>query len=119
MGDVVQWVLELNIKDGKFDAFDALMQEMVAATQSDEPGAHIYEWFVSDDRKTCHIYERYADSSAVMTHLGNFGEKFAGRFLDILEPTRLTVYGNPSDEARGALAGLNAVFMGQIGGFSR
>ncbi len=119
MANTVQWVLELNIKDGKFDAFETLMNEMVAATKANEPGAHAYEWFVSDDRKTCHIYERYADSAAVMTHLGTFGEKFAGRFLDALEPTRLTVYGNPSDEARNALAGLNAAFMGQIGGYSR
>ena len=119
MGNVVQWMLELDIKKGKFDAFEALMKEMVAATQSDEPGALCYEWFVSDDKKICHIYERYADSAAVMKHLGNFGSKFAERFLDALAPTRLTVYGNPSEEARGALAGLNAAFMGQTSGFSR
>ncbi len=119
MSDVVQWVLELDIKDGKSEAFGALMKEMVAATQSDEPGAQCYEWFVSDDRKTCHTYERYADSAAVMAHLGSFGARFAERFLDAVEPTRLTVYGNPSEEARGALAGLNAAFMSPIGGFSR
>ncbi|MGI9491906.1 MAG: putative quinol monooxygenase [Geminicoccaceae bacterium] len=119
MGDVVQWVLELNIKDGKFDAFEALMNEMVAATNANEPDALAYEWFVSDDRKSCHIYERYADSAAVMTHLGNFGAHFAKPFLDALEPTRLTVYGCPSDEAKGALAGLNAAFMEGIGGYSR
>lgn len=95
------------------------MKEMVTATQSNEPGAQSYEWFVRDDSKTCHIYERYADSAAVMTHLGNFGARFAERFLDAVEPTRLTVYGNPSEEARGALAGLNAAFMSPIGGFSR
>jgi len=119
VSDVVQWVLELDIKGGKPDAFVALMKEMVAATQADEPGAQCYEWFVSDDRKTCHIYERYADSAAVMAHLGNFGARFAERFLDAAEPTRLTVYGDPSEEARGALAGLNAAFMSLIGGFSR
>lgn len=119
MSDVVQWVLELNIKEGKYGDFEALMAEMVAATKADEPGAHVYEWFASDDKTTCHIYERYADSAAVMTHLGNFGAKFAKRFLDVLEPTRLTVYGNPSDEARAALAGLNAVVMGEVGGYAR
>ena len=119
MGDVVSWVLELDIKDGKFDAFEALMKEMVAATEADEPGALAYEWFVTDDKKACHIYERYADSAAVMTHLGNFGSTFAERFLDALQPTRLMVYGDPSEEARKALAGLNAVVMGQIGGYSR
>ena len=54
-----------------------------------------------------------------MTHLASFGEKFAERFLAILEPTRLVVYGNPSSEARGALAGFGAVHMEQVGGFAR
>ena len=119
MSDVISWVLELDVKDGKVEAFEALMQEMVAATKADEPGALAYEWFVSDDKTTCHIYERYADSAAVMTHLGNFGSKFAERFLDALQPTRLMVYGQPSNEVRAALAGLNPVFMAEIGGFAR
>ena len=115
----VHWVLAANINDGKSDIFKALMTEMVDATKADEPGAMNYEWFISDDAKQCHIYERYTDSAATMTHLGNFGAKFAERFLGMVSPTRLTVYGDPSAEARAALAGLGAVHMEQIGGFAR
>jgi quinol monooxygenase YgiN len=119
MSDVVRWVLELNIKDGELENFNTLMNDMVEATKANEPGTANYEWFVSGDGKQCHICERYVDSAAVMAHLANFGEKFAERFLAILDPTRLVVYGDPSSEARNALAGLGAIHMEQVGGYAR
>lgn len=115
----VHWVLTVDINDGRSDDFKALMTEMVDATKADEPDALIYEWLISGDGKHCHIYERYTDSAATMIHLGNFGSKFAERFLGMVTPTGLTVYGDPSDEARAALAGLGAVHMEQLGGFAR
>ncbi len=119
MSDAVSWVLELNVKSGQLDAFKALAQEMSEATQADEPGATHYEWFTDADGKNIHIYERYADSAATMVHLGNFGAKFAERFLACVDPTRLTVYGDPSAEARGALAGFGAAHMTQFDGYAR
>ena len=119
MSDTVSWVVELKIKDGEFDTAKTLMGEMVDATKANEPGALAYEWYASADGTAVHIYERYADSAATLTHLAAFGEKFAERFLALAEPTRLVVYGDPSAEVRGALAGMGAVHMAQIGGFAR
>ncbi len=119
MSETVQWVLELAIKQGELDIFKALMNDMVEATQANEPNTTNYEWFISDDDQTCHIYERYADSAATMTHLASFGENFAERFLAVVAPTRFVVYGNPSVEVREALAGFGPLYMGQIGGFAR
>ena len=119
MSDAVHWLLELNIKEGELDNFKALMKEMVDATQANEPGTLNYEWFVSDDEKTCHMYERYVDSAATMAHLATFGQDFAERFMAALEPVRFVVYGNPNDEVRAALAGFGAVHMSQIAGFAR
>ena len=119
MSDTVSWILDLKIKDGEIDNAKALMREMVDATKANEPGTLNYEWYASDDGATIHIYERYADSAATMTHLGAFGEKFAERFLAILEPTRFVVYGDPSAEVREALAPMGAVHMAHIGGFTR
>lgn len=119
MSDNVHWVLELTIKDGALDGFKALMNEMVSATQANEPGTLNYEWFIDQAGQTCHLYERYADSAATMTHLGSFGAKFAERFLALAAPTRFVVYGNPNAEVRNALAGFGAVHMTQIAGFAR
>ena len=119
MSDVVQWVVEFDIKDGELENLKAVMNEMVAATNANEPDTMCYEWFISGDGKGLHIYERYADSAAVLTHLKTFGEKFAERLLAAANPTRLFVYGDPNSAARAALAGFGAVHMEQIGGFAR
>jgi quinol monooxygenase YgiN len=118
MADTVSWNLQLRVKEGRLDDLRALMREMVASTEA-EAGTLAYEWFLSDDGSACHICERYTDSSAAMEHLGNFGAKFAERFLDCLEPTSLHVYGAPSAEARAALDGFGAAYLGSFGGFSR
>ena len=119
MSKSIFWVLEVAIQPGALDTFKALMHEMVEATQANEPNAQSYEWFISEDDTSCHLYERYANSAAVMAHLATFGEKFAERFLAAAQPTRLVVYGDPTDEATKALSGLGARFVTSIGGFIR
>lgn len=118
MSRTVSWNLQLSVREGRLDAARTLMEEMVASTR-EESGALGYEWFISGDGKTCHINERYADSGAVLVHAGNFGSKFAEGFLACFEPTGLSVYGDPSAEAKAALDGLGAVYFGPLGGFNR
>lgn len=118
MSNTVSWNLQLAVREGQLNAARSLMEEMVASTL-EESGAQGYEWFLSEDGKTCHINERYADSDAVLIHAGSFGSKFAERFMACFEPTGLSVYGEPSAEARAALDGLGAHYFGPLGGFSR
>ena len=118
MSKNIYWILELEIQS-ESDQFTALMNDMVTATQANEPDTLNYEWSTNADGTICHIYERYADSAAVITHLGNFGERFAGRFLEILRPIRFDVYGSPSQDVREALAGFSPRYMNAVGGFNR
>ena len=115
---VISWDLMLTVNDGQLESFRTLMEEMVSATQ-EEPGALIYEWFVSDDGGTVHIYERYADSDATLAHLGNFGGRFAERFFSMVDPIGFYAYGTPSDACREALTGAGAQFLTPFGGFAR
>ena len=119
MAKGVAWMLELDISEGQGAGLPALIEEMVGSTQENEPGTMDYQWSTSADGTVCHIFERYSDSDAVMAHLGNFGERFAGRFMEILTPTRFVVYGSPSQEVKDALAGFGPTYMGSAGGFSR
>lgn len=119
MSEDKDWLLKVSIKPGQLDTFKSVMAEMVAATEANEPDTLNYEWFISEDQQTCHIYERYVDSAATMIHFATFGEKFAERILATVEPTRFVVYGNPDETVRGALAGFGAVHMEEIGGFAR
>jgi quinol monooxygenase YgiN len=119
MNDNVYWNLEVSIKPGELDNFKKLVTDMVTSIKASEPNALNYEWSISEDNSVCHIYERYSDSEAVMTHLGNFGEKFAERFMAILDVTQFTVYGNPSNQVKEALSGFNPKFLAPVGGFSK
>ena len=118
MPNTISWNLQMSVHEGHLKDARELMSEMVAGTEQ-EPGTQGYEWFLSEDGKTCHINERFADSEAVMAHLDNFGARFADRFLACFEPTSLSVYGDPSAEARTALYGLGATYLGWLGGFNR
>ena len=113
----VAWLLELAVNPGQLETVRALMGEMVASTRA-EPGALAYAWFVGGDAGTMALYERYADSAAVVAHLATFGERFAQRFLAAMTPTRLTVLGAPTDAAQQALGGLNPTYLGFFGGFT-
>jgi quinol monooxygenase YgiN len=119
MSDVIEWVLEMAIQPGQMPNVQPLLDEMVAATRADEPGALHYEYYMNTDQTRCTVIERYADNAAVMAHLGNFGAKFADRFLAAFAPVRFTVYGPANDTVRGALAGFGATHETMIAGFHR
>ena len=114
----ISWNLRLKVREGRLEDGRTLMNEMVASTRA-EPGTLGYEWFLGENGATCHTHERYVDSAAALAHLGAFGARFAERFLQCFEPTSLFVYGEPSPEARAALDGFGAVYLGTWGGFVR
>jgi len=114
----VSWVIELAVKDGQIDTFRDLMEEMVAGT-STESGTLGYEWYSSDDGGTVHIYEKYADSDAMIAHVSGFMQNWAGRFLACVDVTRFVTYGDPSPAARELLDGFGATYLAAWGGFSR
>ncbi len=118
MSNNVSWNLQLSVRDGQSENASALMKEMIESTRA-ESGCKHYEWFISPDGNTYHTNERFEDSDATMTHLGNFGAKFAERFLGCFEPTALFVYGAPSDAVKSVLDGFGAQYLGALGGFSR
>jgi quinol monooxygenase YgiN len=119
MANDVSWMLELTVQPGRTEDFKALMKEMVDAAHGREPDTLAYEWSLSADGTTCHLFERYKDSDAAMVHLGNFGEKFATRFFEILQPTSFVVYGSPSAQVKETLAPFNPEYMQSVGGFAR
>jgi quinol monooxygenase YgiN len=115
----VSWILELEIQPGRERDFRTLMEEMVRATQTGEPGTLTYAWNLSEDGRTCHVCERYADCAAVLTHAANFAAQFAGRFFAVLKPVRFVVYGRPNAEVQDALAAFCPTYMQPVGGFFR
>ena len=118
MNEEVSWLVEVAVKPGELDNLRALIAEMVASTR-DEAGTIAYQWYVSSDGSTVHIYERYATSTAVMVHLQSFGSKFAERFFAAVDLTRWMIYGTPSAEVKSALNTFGPTYLGPFGGFVR
>lgn len=113
----ISWVLEADVNDGQFDALKAVMADLCDGAQNEE-GTLAYEWFISEDDGKLHVYERYTDDAAVMTHMGGFAPH-AERFMAAVTPSGFAVYGEVEDATREALAGLGAVHYGTFGGFHR
>ena len=49
-----------------------------------------------------------------MTHLESFGANFAVRFMEVVKPARVVVYGTPSAQLKDGLAGLDPVYMAPL-----
>jgi quinol monooxygenase YgiN len=114
MSKQISWRVVLVVKHGQINNFQALNEEMVESARK-ELGALIYERFVTNDGKLVEVYERYANSAAAVAHLQDFREKFGERFSSMVERTKFTVYGSPSDELRGLLDGFGAAYMRHFG----
>src|SRR5262249_19830484 len=117
MGDQISWFVELAVKPGQLDNFQALTGEMVEATRR-ERGVLTYQRFVSTDCKLVLVYERYADSATELAHLRQFEKNFARRFSEMVDRTRFTVLGNPSDELSALLDGFGVAYLKPFGDFA-
>ena len=118
MTENIYFVIELAVNPGRFEDLKTLVAELVEANRN-EVGMLTTGWAISDDRQVCHIYERFQDSAAVITHLQLFGANFSARFFEILKPTRFVICGTPSVEVKDALAAANPVYMAPLGGFRK
>ena len=120
------FIVELDVKPGQIDDLRGVMREMADLTRAGEPGTLNYEWFLTADGTACHIFERYANPAAAVTHSATFPAELGQRAQAFL-PTRLTAYGTITEEIRQirikplrqALPGLPVVYLDPFGGFAR
>lgn len=75
--------------------FKRLAGEALELT-ADDPGMLQYDWFFSHDESKCVVRETYADSDAVLTHIGLLGD-LLGRVIELGGGVQIEVFGNPSD----------------------
>jgi quinol monooxygenase YgiN len=116
MSGQISWHVELAIKPGRLGSFRALTGDMVEAARR-ELGILSYQRFVSGDGKTVHVYERYEDSAAALTHLRIFAKKFAEPFHDMVERKCFVVFGHPTTELKAALDAFGANYFEPLGDF--
>jgi len=114
----VFWVFTLRVQPDQFDQLKALVTEIAATVAKTEPGTLEYEWNITADHRALVVFERYADSAAVVEHGKDFGP-FAKRFFALAKPRRLAVFGAPDAAARKAIAPLHPIYLTTFAGFTR
>lgn len=109
------WV-EVVVRPNYLDAFETLTGETVASTR-DEQGVLAYQRFMSGDRRTVYVHERYENSHAAVSHLLKFAATFGERYGRLVERKRFLVFGDPSDELRALLDKYEAIYHRPFGSF--
>jgi quinol monooxygenase YgiN len=117
MNNEIYSVYHLSIASQDFDAFEQLVQQIVAAT-SKEPDTTIYEYVANADRTQVHIVERY-HTAGLLPHVELTFTPFAKRFLELAKIEKLFVYGETTPEIRAKLDGFGATYLTSFAGFSR
>jgi len=101
----IQVTARLKIYDGKLEEFKKLAAEILSVIKEKDQNTLQYDWFFNEDQTECIVRENYADSDAVLTHMGNLGD-LLGKILEVSD-LNLELYGNPSEELLNAAAALN------------
>ena len=65
-----------SIPTGSLDEFKHILSELKTLTES-ETGTLEWQWFLSADETQCIVFESFADSTAVLTHIDNAGGRGA------------------------------------------
>jgi hypothetical protein len=96
-----------SIPTSSLDEFRHILSELTTLAAS-ETGTLEWQWFLSADETQCIVFESFADSAAVLTHIDNAGGR-GGRLAELAGGLRLEVLGDPSDELGVALADWGAM----------
>jgi len=108
----VHFVIDLAIHEGKFADFAATLKLMTDGTAR-EPGALVYEWYLSEDRSRCRLFETYANTDAMKQHLaGPVVQELVPKLLMFSAIKRFEVYGTPDAQSAATLASMGAQIFG-------
>ena len=94
MANNIQVRATSRIKDGKLESFKQVAADCLAAVKAKDTGTTQYDWFFNDDESVCVVRETYADSDAVLQHMGHVGEHLGQ--LAAVADLELEVFGEPS-----------------------
>lgn len=102
-----------------YESVAALAAEMSGHFEVNEPSTTHFEWSATRDRGRVDIHERYSNSEQALSHMAAFGQQFGSRFMSLLKPTSVVVYGSPSVDLQSALARLSPLYTETFAGFHR
>jgi quinol monooxygenase YgiN len=94
----IRLLVDIDIHEGKFAQFEAIVQKMVAASEK-EPGTLGYHFLLSADRTHARLVEGYTDADAITAHFnGPAVQQLVPQMLQVSSPTRMEIYGDPGPQ---------------------
>jgi len=117
--DPIIFYLDLNIINKDIDISEFL-DDIVKTVQETEPGAQLYEYYISDNRNKVSLIEIYKSDADAVIHMKNFlSAPHSGPFLENFEIESFKVLGNSSNELKKILNDFTKDHRILIDGFKR
>ena len=108
------------IEKDNVERFKKRIREMSDLVETNEPDTLEYRFYLNEDGTKCIVHETYVDSEAVLFHNESAASKtILPSIFNMAQLNRLDVYGNPNDELKKVLVGLNSHTFNLFTGFSR
>ena len=104
MGELVG-IARFRIHEGKLEEFKRLSAEAMEIVKTEDTGTLRYDTYFNDDASECVILEVYEDSQAAVEHSQHLAE-LSAEVLAIVDVVHGELLGEPSDEIRANLAGV-------------
>ncbi|KYH24076.1 hypothetical protein HAPAU_41550 [Halalkalicoccus paucihalophilus] len=97
MSEVIVYVDQSAVRDGKLDELKAAMTDLVEFIDANEPDILSYDVYFNDDDTRMTVVHAHADSASLAYHMEVAGPKFPpiGEFIEL---EAIDVYGRPSEE---------------------
>ena len=100
----IHLIARFKIHEGKLRDFKDGVDSCIAVVKN-EPGTMLYDWFIDEENLECTVVETYKDSDATLAHAANVNELLQ-KLMEIADFSA-EVFGNTTEELKGALAGMN------------
>lgn len=116
------WVALLIMCDcqpSDYEAIVDLASEMSDYFFAEELDTTHFEWSIDSNHTSVYLYERYANSQQALAHMANFGTNYGSRFMSLLKPASVVVFGFPSADLCRQLEGLSPIYKQSFAGFQR
>lgn len=97
MSEVIVYVDQSAVRDGRLDELKAAMTDLVKFVDANEPDIQSYDVYFSEDDTRMTVVHTHADSASLAHHMEVAGPEFPpiGEFIDL---EAIDVYGRPSEE---------------------
>ena len=97
--DNITFIIDLNVNEDTNENLDTFIQEITDMVLNTEDFCLEYAYYVSEDRKSVTLYEKYIDSKSGIIHGQNFmSGPFFDRFFNLFTLEKFIVTGPATDE---------------------